>query len=53
MLNQLRALYMRTASGDGSGSAVRREERIPSMSESRETKALPKITLSGTAALQV
>ena len=50
-------MYMRTASGGGSGSAVRREESLPSTSvkiiESRASKALPNITLSGTAALEV
>ena len=57
MLNELLAMYMRTASGCGSGSAVRREESLPSTSAkitvSRATKALPNITRSGTAALEV
>ena len=57
MLNELPAKKMRTSSGGGSGSAVRREESIPTMSVkitvSRATKALPNITLSGTAALEV
>ena len=48
---------LRTACAGASGSAVRREESLPSTSveiiESRATKALPNITLSGTAALEV
>ena len=56
MLNQLPAMYMRAARDGGSGSGVRREESIPTMSVkflSPATKALPNITLSGTAALEV